>query len=231
MTKIKNKEKVCILKKETFNFVTSLKDMPMSKYEVNQNESDILPNLLHLTNAEDIALAELEGFMYAELFLENELDTKTHFNSAYICRIHELAFKDLYSFAGKYRTTNISKGGFVFPAALYIPQSMENFEKDILQKLPDKYDNRQQLIEDIAKVHAELLFIHPFREGNGRTARILANIMAIKQGYAKLDFSPFTGELFPSYIEAVQRAADMNYTYMEKIIEKCFEDDVEPFDK
>lgn len=203
----------------------------MSKYEVNQNESDILPNLQHLTNPEDIALAELEGFMYAELLLESELNPQTCFNSAYICRIHELAFKDLYLFAGKYRTTNISKGGFVFPAALYIPQSMEAFEKEILLKLPDKNDNRQQLIKDIAQVHAELLFIHPFREGNGRTARILANIMALKQGYAKLNFSPYTGELFPFYIEAVQKAADRNYSYMEKIIEKCFEDGVELSDK
>lgn len=53
----------------------------------------------------------------------------------------------LYSFAGKYRTVNISKGGFVFPAALYIPQSMQSLEKEILSELPDRYNNQKQLIK------------------------------------------------------------------------------------
>ena len=203
----------------------------MSKYDTRENESETLPNLQNLSNAEDIAIAELEGFMFSELFLENELTEKTKFNVAYICKIHKLAFQDLYSFAGKYRTVNISKGGFVFPAALYIPQSMQSLEKEILSELPDRYNNQKQLIKDIAKVHAELLFIHPFREGNGRTARILANLMAIKQGYPRLNFSAFTSRQFPLYIEAVQKAAELDYTYMERIIEKCFEDETEPSEK
>ena len=77
----------------------------------------------------------------------------------------------------------MSKGGFLFPSALFIPQSMQFFEDEILKKLPDTYPDKASLAKDVAIVHGELLFIHPFREGNGRTARILANLMVRKQGY------------------------------------------------
>ena len=50
---------------------------------------------------------------------------------------------------------------------------MKTFEDEILSKMPDEYDNLDLLVRDIAMVHGELLFIHPYREGNGRTARVL----------------------------------------------------------
>lgn len=203
----------------------------MSKYHLDKSESELLPNLQHFTNAEDVALAELEGFLFAELFLENNLTKTTRFTVTYIRNIHKLALSNLYDFAGKYRTVNLSKGGFVFPAALYIPQSMESFEQEILNNLPDDYSSLEQLIKDVAKVHAELLFIHPFREGNGRTARVLANMMLRKQGYDKLNFSHFTEDKFPLYIQAVQKAAICDYSYMEQIIKQCFEDGTELSDK
>ncbi|MHA4895733.1 Fic/DOC family protein [Pedobacter sp. PWIIR3] len=111
---------------------------------------------------------------------------KTKFNIKYILEIHKLSLKHLYTFAGKLREVNISKGGFPFPSAKFLPQSMLLFEEELLTRLPNKYANKEQLVNDIAMVHGELLFIHPFREGNGRTARILANLMARKQGYDSL---------------------------------------------
>ena len=88
--------------------------------------------------------------------------------------------------------------------------------------MTSKYTNQEELIKDIAKVHAELLFIHPFREGNGRTARILANLMARKEDYEALKFELITEKEFESYVLAVQSAADNNYTKMEKIISFIF---------
>ena len=67
---------------------------------------------------------------------------------------------------------------------------------EVLRKLPKKYTCKQELIIDIAKVHAELLLIHPFREGNGRTARILANLMSRKAGYGFLKFEKIDNHQF-----------------------------------
>ena len=112
-----------------------------------------------------------------------------------------------------------TKGGFVFPAGRFIPDSMRIFEEEILSQLPDRYTSQQDLIKDIAKVHGELLFIHPFREGNGRTFRILANLMARKQGYPGLNFKKID---FNEYIIAVQQVARKDYSRMEQIIAYTF---------
>lgn len=194
----------------------------MDKYVSSPEESELLPNLLNLSKREEIDKSEFEGFLLAELSLTEELTSRTKFDIKYIKRIHKLSLGHLYSFAGKYRTVNMSKGGFLFPAAKFISQNMDYFEKEILLKLPAKYESNQALIKDIAKVHGEFLFIHPFREGNGRTARVLANLMARKQGIKGLNFEKITEKIFPEYVIAVQSVAERNYEPMEKIIELIF---------
>ncbi len=116
----------------------------------------------------------------------------------------------------------MSKAGFLFAAAQYLPETMEQFEKDILLKLPNSYTHKSDLISDIAMVHGELLFIHPFREGNGRTARILANLMARKQGYNALRFELIDERRFPDYVLAVQKSSEKDYSKMIELIQSIF---------
>jgi len=78
------------------------------------------------------------------------------------------------------------------------------------------------LISDIAIVHGELLLIHPFREGNGRTARILANLMCRKQGYNSLQFDKVGEKEFVLYVSAVQQSTEKNYTKMKEFILSIF---------
>ena len=186
------------------------------KYQLPDNQSEILPNLLHLTTAEEIALSELEGFLKAEIIFTENLANDTKFTVSYILELHKTALEHLYPFAGKYRNVNMSKGNFTFAAARFLPASMKNFQTEILSKLPDVYTNKNSLIRDNAVVHAELLFIHPFREGNGRTARILANLMSMKAGYGPLGFEKIGGEEFEQYILAVQKATEQDYSKMTK---------------
>ena len=194
----------------------------MSKYDSPNDQNEILPNLLGLKSIEEIGLSEFEGFLRTEIQLTESLTSRTKFNVSYILKMHKLSLSHLYSFAGKYRDVNISKGGFAFPASRFLPQTMEEFETQILSGLPNKYNSKDELIKDIAKVHGELLFIHPFREGNGRTARMLANLMSRKQGYDSLKFELITEKEFNMYVLAVQSSADKNYKKMEKIINSIF---------
>jgi cell filamentation protein len=194
------------------------------KYHIpaNEAETDILPNKLNLKTRKEIEQAELEGFLYAYNVLFNELNENTKFNLEYLLRIHQLALGHLYAFAGKPRTVNMSKGGFVFPSAKFLSNSLKELETTLLLHLPTEYKSEDDLIRDIAKVHAELLFIHPFREGNGRTARLLANLMAAKAGHKLLELERFSKEKWEDYIRAIQLAAAKDYTLMEKIIRSLF---------
>ena len=192
------------------------------KYDTPDNQTEILPNILGLKSVEKVFLSEFNGFFEAELILTESLTKRTKFNIKYINNIHKIALGHLYTFAGKCRDVNLSKGGFPFPAARFLHESMLMFERDILVKLRNTYNNQTELIKDIAIVHGELLFIHPFREGNGRTARILANLMARKQGYNALQFEKISEKEFEFYVAAVQQSAEKRYDKMEEFITSIF---------
>ena len=192
------------------------------KYELPDSQGEILPNLPGLKSSEEIALAEFEGFLKAEIVLTEALTKRTRFNVAYILKIHRLALDQVYAFAGKYRDVNMSKGGFPFAASRFLPQTMQAFEEEVLRKLPNKYESKELLIHDIAVVHGELLVIHPFRDGNGRTARILANLMSRKQGYDALEFGKVGEKEFEFYVAAVQNSAEKDYRQMVAFIASIF---------
>lgn len=76
-------------------------------------------------------------------------------------QIHSYLFDGLYDFAGKIRDKNISKGGFMFANALYLPSILNDIDK-----MPEN------TIEQIVDKYVEMNIAHPFMEGNGRATRI-----------------------------------------------------------
>jgi len=198
--------------------------MATNKYSTSkhESESDILPNKLGLSTLHEIEKAEMEGFYVAYKLLFDGLNSRTKFNLKYIFKIHKTALDHLYAFAGKSRTVNMSKGGFMFPPAKFLSETLNQFDADILVKLPKDYSSKDDLIKDIAVVHAELLFIHPFREGNGRAARLLASLMAAKAGYNLVGLEKFRKDNFDEYVSAIHQAAEKKYSKMIKIISSLF---------
>jgi len=194
------------------------------KYKSPDSQGDILPNLLGLKTEKQINESEFEGFLKAEIYFTEKLSAKTKFDVKYILGLHKMALSHLYSIAGKYRDVNMSKGGFPFAAAKFLPETMAEFEKEMLSKLKNKYESKDDLIKDVAIVHGELLFIHPFREGNGRTARLLANLMIRKAGYESLKFERVGKKEFEEYVKAVQNCANKDYAKMIDFIKSIFPD-------
>jgi len=194
------------------------------KYQIPNNQDEILPNKLGLKTSDEIGRSEFEGFLKAEIIFSEKLTSRTKFNVNYIKKLHKTALGHLYSFAGNFRDVNMSKGGFPFASARFLSQTMADFENEILNNLPNSYTLKEALITDLARVHGELLVIHPFREGNGRTARILANLMVFKQGFDPLKFELINDNRFDQYVEAVQSCAKKDYSKMVKIMELIFPD-------
>jgi cell filamentation protein len=194
------------------------------KYKSPDSQGEILPNLLGLKTDKEINESEFEGFLRAEIYFTERLSARTKFNVKYILALHKDALKHLYPFAGKLRDVNLSKGGFPFAAARFLPDSMAAFEKDILTNLKNTHESAEDLVREIAIVHGELLFIHPFREGNGRTARLLANLMARKAGYSALKFEKVGKKEFEKYVVAVQSCAKKDYSLMIEFIRSIFPD-------
>jgi len=184
------------------------------KYDTPNREGEILPNKLGLKDKKSIEKEEYRGFLRAELKFESELDSIRSFDWQLISSIHKIALGYLYEFAGKIRQVNMSKGGFLFPAAKFLPEAIKTFEKDFLKTIPEEITDELHLIQVLAPLHAEFLFIHPFRDGNGRTARLVVNLIALKHGFESFNFDPIKKDRMDEYIYCVQSAADKNYQPM-----------------
>lgn len=140
------------------------------------------------------------------------------FTAADICYMHKLWLGPIYAWAGRYRQVKVSKTGFLFANPEFIPQLMGEFEKNILAEYtPCIFRARKKITEAISIVHVELLLIHPFREGNGRLARLLAILMALQAGLPLLDFADIEGKKKDEYFLAVRAGLDNTYKPMEKI--------------
>jgi len=142
------------------------------------------------------------------------------FTSENICQIHRMWMGSIYRWAGHYRQVSMSKGGFPFAAPAFIPKLMTEFEHNVLFKYtPCRFNLREDILQALAIVHVEFLLIHPFREGNGRLARLLSILMALQAGLPLLDFSVIKGGKKEKYFVAVPAGLDQNYQFMKQIFE------------
>lgn len=191
----------------------------MNKYTINANEDSDLPNKLNLTENSKINEVELVGVLGARLWAIETLAADTTFSLSYLYEIHRRAFGELYDFAGNLRTVDMSKDGFSFPSAKFLPQSLATFESTFLEPInKNEWKDDLVLLNHIAAMHAELLYIHPFREGNGRTIRLFTDIISLLKRGEELNFEIINrGDNFQRYIRAVQEAAAGKYTLMQEL--------------
>ena len=151
------------------------------------SSTGLLKNLLNITSKETLALMEYRITAIAtDKIFENP---PTKINSDTIFKIHKQLFQDIYSWAGQPRTVEISKPGRQFHPTKYFPTALQ-----YIDNLISKYKNIPPTDKHpISKSLAELLDcineLHPFREGNGRTQRILITLLAKEKNYS-LDLNP-----------------------------------------
>ena len=182
-----------------------------------------MANKLGLADPEAIAEAELIllGELYAYVFDEAFPDRTLSVNDLF--EWHRLWLGNLYDWAGRVRTVNLSKGDFMFAAAHRVPALLDEFERDVLRPAtPCVGDNDDGLIARIAQVHIELILIHPFREGNGRLARLLADVMAVQGGFEPLDYTAWDADK-PSYFAAIRSGLGGDTAPMQRLVRVALE--------
>lgn len=106
------------------------------------------------------------------------------FTPRHLCRIHRYIFGDIYPFAGRYRRESIAKGQTIFES----PESIERKLKMLLSELKDEHFLKQtekaEFIPRLTYYFAELNYLHPFREGNGRATREFIRQLLYVNGYS-----------------------------------------------
>lgn len=159
--------------------------MSLDKYGVGQDPAcypgtDVLINLLDLRNDEDLNEAER---YFTEAAAEQLEFMEPPYSLETLKHIHRTLFSKIYSWAGDIRTVKISKGEsqFCLPDRIE-PEAAKEFRKMERASWFEGYP-RDKLVTAIAESYGMLNVIHPFREGNGRTQRILFEWIIVNAGY------------------------------------------------
>lgn len=194
-----------------------------AQFESGSNEQ-VLKNRLGITSPSEMDDAEARSLERTMAGLVGQYNEQHRFTAADIRAIHRSWLGEIYEWAGDYRQVNVSKGDFPFAAAARVPALMEQFERDVLARYtPCNFRERVEVAHALAETHVELVLIHPFREGNGRLARVLSTLMALQAGLPLLDFGLITGERKETYFAAVQAGLDKNYKPMEQLFAEIIE--------
>ena len=136
-----------------------------------------------------------------------------------IRRLHELFYKAIDpDAAGQYRT-----GQVFITGTEYIPPTAEEvpiYMTELAAELPAK---RAALhpVEFAAYAHRRLVDIHPFQDGNGRTARLLMNLLLIQQGYCVVSIPPVLRHEYITALQQAQRKRNPSDGAFVKLIAEC----------
>ncbi len=145
-----------------------------------------------------------------------------------ILNIHKEILKSIDDdYAGCYRNVRvrISGSSVVMPNPLKVPDLMKEFIKFINSK-------QENVIQQAITAHFKFVSIHPFIDGNGRTARLLLNLLLLKNGYYPIIIRPRDRKNYLKTIEKGQLKSDLkSYSeFMFKTLNNSYQTYIDMFD-
>ncbi|MPM51468.1 Adenosine monophosphate-protein transferase NmFic [bioreactor metagenome] len=164
----------------------------------------MLDNKLGITNQVELAKAEerISKANAKRLYDSGDINNLEIGIYKGLADIHNYLFADIYDFAGKTRTVNISKGNFRFAPVMYLEISLNHIDS-----MP------QATIEEIVAKYVEMNIAHPFREGNGRSTRIWLDLILKKELGKVVDWNLIDKD---NYLSAMERSPinDLEIRYL-----------------
>ena len=214
------------LKKEGIQLGSGTNQLKLTASDGKKYRTDVIDSDGVITLAKNLpntnANRFIEWFIYSEQTIDGKSKSKAYalFESTFIAsievgtikglqQIHSYLFGGLYDFAGSIRTKNISKGGFQFANARFLPKTLAGIER-----MPE------DSIETIIDKYTEMNIAHPFMEGNGRATRIWLDLMLKKRHARCVDWSKITKN---DYLEAMRLSVTDN-SRLKKLIAHALTD-------
>lgn len=177
-----------------------------------------IKNKLGIADSAELARIEekISKKKAAELFESAALDCMEPGTFNALAQIHKFLFDEIYDFAGQIREVNLAKGNFRFAPVMYLQYALENIEK-----MP------QTTFDEIIEKYVEMNIAHPFREGNGRSARIwldhiLKNKLNLVINWSDIDKSDYLLAMERSPIKDIE----IKYVLKQALTDKINDRDV-----
>ncbi len=160
---------------------------------------------------------EVVGHRDAIDYVESLAQKDTTISEWEIRQIHSLLFMVIdRTEAGRYRQLDVKAAGtgYTYPPHYLLPELMAEF----VEWLNSEAAKQMHPIDYAAEAHCRFVGIHPFRDGNGRTGRLLMNLLLLRMGYPVVVIS---NERRTDYIEALVEVQqrDSLVTFQELMLE------------
>lgn len=196
---------------------------PFGKYDVYSVASSIYcyPDSSVLKNKLDIrdpvllrkVEADLSTARQAEIF---RTPVVGRFTATHLCNIHRKLLGDVYSFAGHFRREDIAKGPTRFVTYSQIKEKLQRLLGQLQQEKWLENVPFEVFAARSAYYMAELNYIHPFREGNGRAIREFMRLLFLHNGYVVQWDAVDVEALLNAMIDSVYDTA-----HLEQILKQC----------
>jgi len=138
--------------------------------------------------------------------------------------IHKYIFQDVYEWAGKKRTVEISKGGRQFFPISHFDTALSYIDRLIAEYRSIDKNDKKKIAQKLAEILDNVNYLHPFREGNGRTQREFLRTLAVEKGYILNLNPPDNADVYERYMNGtiegdVEMLAELIGELLERINE------------
>ena len=166
-----------------------------------EERTGLIPN--HITTTQALNSWEGANILKAESWAFRRRH-KRLLTDVFVRRLHERMFDDTWKWAGRYRTTDKTIGIGWHQVPVHVREIMlDAVEWDTHATFPTE--------EIAARIHHRLVYVHPFSNGNGRHARLFADLYLHQAGQPRFTWGRMNlhskGQSRSAYITAL-RAAD-----------------------
>ena len=141
------------------------------------------------------------------------------FSENMVLKLHRMFYQSINpDEAGVYRNIQVFITGteYIPPKAGDVPGLMKN----LADTLTEKWNNTHPVLL-AAFTHRKLADIHPFMDGNGRTARLLMNLVLVNRGYQIISIPPILRLKYINALKAAQREKDSGDEAFIRLIAEC----------
>ena len=177
---------------------------------------------------------EKEGVKKAQKYILKLSNKEARVTPQLILEIHKVGFGFIFpDWAGKFRTIDVTVGKYEPPHYSRVPALVKSLCDDLgvrLKHLPSPRDGEEflaDLISLLAWFQHRFVWIHPFKDYNGRLARLLTNLLLLNLGFPILTIRADTGKDRNKYVEAMKTADRQDFSKLEALLVDALRESLE----
>ena len=181
-----------------------------------------------------VVTLEQQGVKKAQEYIIKLSEDKAEITPDLIRNVHKVGFGFIFpDWAGKFRIIDVMVGEYEPPHFSRIPELVTNLCDDLSERLKHLTTSESgekflaEIISLLGWFQHRFVWIHPFKDYNGRLARLLTNLLLLKLGLPIATIKAETAKDRDRYIQALKTADREDYPTLEELIAKAIQESLE----